>query len=228
MIRGQVEQGRDIEGFQMKVPKYFIIFFSLFFLTNVQAMEDDLEAQILSRTDSREIAKGIILEGQIISAIDGRTFQELGKLLQERREGVLTQVVRGGKRSHEKKQEQVSAAFQGAQEAAKRNVEAANNNLGILTNTGRRNQIFGGFAAIGFGLAKGIYDIIQFWDEDTKAGANVFSLINDGSLMVVGAYGLKLAYENGEAKSEYNQAVAIQFLVQQVAQLEDTSKKPKE
>lgn len=185
--------------------------------------EDDLETQILNKTDTDPtiVAQSIDLDGKIKSAIEGKHIDvnELNELLLTRRKSALSQVLRG-KKSHKEKQEEVTEAFKGAQEAAERNRKAAKNNLGILTNTGRRNQFFGGFAAIGLGLAKGIYDIVQFWDEDIQTGANTFNLINDASLTVVGVYGLKQAYENGGAIAEYNQALAIQYLVQQASQLE--------
>lgn len=232
----QVEQRRDMERFRMKISKYFVVFFSFFVLTSVQAMErsgsgelgaaQDLEAEILGTdADPRSMEEGLALDGRIQAAIQGRNIKDLGTLLRQLRTDTLAEVSRGGKRrSHKKKQQKVSAAFKGAQGAAERNVQAAENNLGIWRNTGRRNQVIGGLAAILLGLAKGVYDTIQFWDEDTKTGGNVFSLVSDGSLVVVGGYGLRLAWENGPAKSEFNQALAIQYIVQQTAQLEAPKK----
>ena len=189
--------------------KYKILFLLCFVANSMQAMNsgsDDLESGILN---SNEPVSSMELDAKLITMIQSKKVDGLEALCQKQMQVSPTFRSKGKKNNKDH-------PLKAAQAAATENIKLAENNLGFWTNTSRRNLNVGSIGAILLGLGKGIYDITQFWDPDVSDVANSLSIAVDASAMTSGMYGLILAWENGSAYSDYNQAVVIKALIDTV------------
>ncbi|MEX0939787.1 MAG: hypothetical protein WDZ41_00330 [Candidatus Babeliales bacterium] len=111
--------------------------------------------------------------------------------------------------------------LQEALDAANENIISAKSNLSWQGNRGRRGKLFAGVTGVLFGFGKIVYESTIFGNKDTqevneKVGY-ALNIAGNFSLIGSGLYTAILAFENGSAKNEYNQALAIKFLIENQA-----------
>lgn len=195
---------------------YKMLLLTLFVASSVQAMDPDVFGE--GSSDSGRMSANPADVDQRIEDIifGGGGVGQLQALCEQRKRMAPAAMPTRGRGRRKAAEDPLKAA----REAAQRNLQRAEENLTWCGNIGRRNQVVAGALALLLGVCKGGYDLAQFWNEDADKANAGFGLATDGALALGGAYGIRLAIENGAAQTDHERALAMKLFVDTMAQMQ--------
>lgn len=206
-----------------------LFFYALFFLSVSCFASDKLEMEILnenSEINEEEFQKLNEKRKEIINMFDMKEFDsdKFESALKKYKTGIADVNSLRGKKNKKKRKEKVNEEFSSILKIADDNLKVTQNNLTWMKNTPRMvGAGFGGFAIL-FGLGKGIYDFSQYWEPNTKEGANTVTLVQDLVSILTGFKIVWTEYRNDTAKSEFAKAAMMKHLVREIGDIKSSKK----